>query len=112
MSDQPLNKRKCVPCEDKSGRLDHDDIQPLKEELDRWNIIDDKKIEKTLRFKDFASAVAFVNKVAEIAESENHHPDISIFSWNKVKFTLSTHSVGGLTENDFILASKIDEVSR
>lgn len=107
-----LSKKKCVPCEDKTGQLDSKKTGELLEELNHWKIIDDKVIEKTLLFKDFATALSFVNKVGKIAEEENHHPDISIFSWNKVKFSLSTHSVGGLTENDFILAAKIDELAR
>lgn len=107
-----LAKKKCVPCEDKTGKLDSAEAGHLLEELNRWKIVEGVRIEKTLQFKDFATALAFVNKVGEIAERENHHPDISIFSWNKVKFTLSTHSIGGLSENDFILAAKIDELVR
>ena len=107
-----LAKKKCVPCEDKTGQLDPRKSLTLLEELDRWKIVDDKFIEKTLQFKDFATTLSFVNKVGEIAEKENHHPDIAIFSWNKVKFTLSTHSIGGLSENDFILAAKIDALAR
>src|SRR5882724_4690722 len=102
-----LAKKKCVPCEDKSGALEPKVAEHLLEELNKWKIVDEKHIEKTLQFKNFASALAFINKVGEIAEKENHHPDIALFSWNKVKFTLSTHSIGGLSENDFILAAKI-----
>ncbi len=108
----PLSTKKCVPCEGNARPLDQSRIAPLHEEINKWNIIDDKKLEKILQFKDFASALAFVNQVGKIAEEENHHPDISIFSWNKVKFSLSTHAIGGLSENDFILAAKIDEISR
>jgi 4a-hydroxytetrahydrobiopterin dehydratase len=107
-----LAKKKCVPCEDKTGQLAPAHAVELLEELNRWKMIEDKAIEKTLQFKDFASALAFINKVGDIAEKENHHPDISLFSWNKVKFTLSTHSIGGLSENDFILAAKIDELAQ
>jgi len=107
-----LARKKCVPCEDKTGKLGTNQSVELLEELDHWKIIDDKAIEKTLQFKDFASALSFVNKVGEIAEKENHHPDIAIFNWNKVKFTLSTHAIDGLSENDFILAAKIDELAR
>lgn len=107
-----LSQKKCVPCEDRTGKLESKQSTVLLEELDHWKIIDDRVIEKTLQFKDFASALAFVNKVGAIAEKENHHPDMSIFSWNKVKFSLSTHSIGGLSENDFILAAKIDELAR
>ena len=110
MSD--LAKKKCAPCEEKTGKLSSEQAQTFVEELDTWKIIDEKFIEKTIQFKDFASALAFLNRVGEIAEQENHHPDMAIFSWNKLKFTLSTHSIGGLSENDFILAAKIDELVR
>ena len=66
-------------------------------------------IERQFRFKDFREAIAFVNKVADLAESEGHHPDIFI-SWNKVRLTLTTHKIGGLSRNDFVLAAKIDEL--
>lgn len=71
---------------------------------------DEKKLERTFEFDDFASAIDFVNAVAEIAEEEDHHPDIDI-RWNKVHLTLATHSAGGLTELDFQLAIKIDTLA-
>lgn len=80
----------------------------LLKEINQWQLIEDVSIEKILLFKDFKEAIAFVNKVAEIAETENHHPDILIFGWNKIKLSLTTHAIGGLSENDFVLASKID----
>jgi len=61
-----------------------------------------------LRFADFSAAIAFVNRVAELAEAANHHPDILLHGWNKVRLTLSTHSQGGLTDADFALAGQID----
>ncbi len=107
-----LSKKKCVPCEDKSGKLDSEHAAELLDEVDKWNIVDNIRIEKTIRFTDFAAALAFINKVGKIAETENHHPDFFLTGWNKVKFTLSTHSIDGLSENDFILAAKIDELAR
>lgn len=71
---------------------------------------DEKKLERTFEFDDFASAIDFVNAVAEIAEEEDHHPDIDI-RWNKVHLTLATHSAGGLTDLDFQLAIKIDTLA-
>lgn len=109
MSDS-LAKKKCKPCEDKTGKLNKEEAKHLLEEINTWKIVEDKHIEKTLQFKDFQSALSFVNKVGEIAEEEGHHPDLSIFSWNKVKIVLSTHSIGGLSENDFILAAKVDSL--
>lgn len=110
MSD--LAKKKCLPCDEKTGKLEPSAAAQLAEELDTWKIVDNSHIEKTLQFIDFKSAVGFMNLVATVAEQENHHPDIEIFSWNKLKLKLSTHSVKGLTENDFILAAKIDELAR
>jgi 4a-hydroxytetrahydrobiopterin dehydratase len=68
-------------------------------------------IERELRLADFAGAIAFVNRVAEVAEAANHHPDILVHGWNKVRLTLSTHSEGGLTEADFKLAKEIDALA-
>lgn len=79
-------------------------------EINQWQLIEDISIEKILLFKDFKEALKFVNKVGEIAEAQNHHPDILIFGWNKVKLSLTTHAIGGLSENDFILASQIDQI--
>jgi len=68
-------------------------------------------IVRDLEFKDFRGAIAFVNTVADIAEEANHHPDLLVHSWNKVRVTLSTHSEGGLTQNDLDLAERIDGVA-
>ena len=108
-----LQQKHCKPCEDKSTPpLTSAQSHDLSQEIDQWTIDNDNKLEKTLVFKDFKEALAFINKVGEIAEAENHHPDIGIFNYKKVKIELSTHSIGGLTENDFILAAKIDELKR
>lgn len=72
---------------------------------------DDAAIVREWKLADFAAAIAFVNRVAELAEAANHHPDILVHSWNKVRLTLSTHSQGGLTEADFALAGEIDRLS-
>jgi len=67
-----------------------------------------KRIAKDYKFKDFNEALAFVNKVGHLSEEEGHHPDINLHNWNKVTLTLTTHAIGPLSENDFILAAKID----
>ncbi|MCI0566251.1 4a-hydroxytetrahydrobiopterin dehydratase [bacterium] len=103
-----LSNKKCVPCEGGVPPLARGEIEELKKETPEWRVIDNAKIEREWKFADFALALAFVNKVGEIAESENHHPDILLFGWNKVRLSLSTHAIGGLSENDFILAAKID----
>ncbi len=82
--------------------------EELMKEIPEWTLANDaKSISRTFTFKDFAEALAFVNKVGSLAEDEGHHPDIAL-TWGRVVVTLSTHSIGGLSENDFILASKID----
>lgn len=74
-----------------------------------WNVVNDHHIEKEYTFPDFAQALAFTNKVGALAEKEDHHPDIAL-SWGKVKITLWTHSVGGLSEKDFSFAEKCDVI--
>ncbi len=104
-----LKSKKCVPCEGGVKPLTPDEYGAyLRSELDGWIDFEEKRIEKDYKFKNFKEALEFVNKVGVIAEEEGHHPDINLFGWNKVKLTLSTHAIGGLSENDFILASKID----
>jgi 4a-hydroxytetrahydrobiopterin dehydratase len=77
----------------------------------KWETGEGSAIACERTFKDFAAAIAFVNAVAELAEAANHHPDILLHGWNKVRLTLSTHSAGGLTEADFLLASEIDHLA-
>jgi 4a-hydroxytetrahydrobiopterin dehydratase len=74
-----------------------------------WKLVDNA-IEKNYKFSNFRQAIEFINKVANIAEAENHHPDILLWSWNNVKLTLSTHAVKGLSKNDFVLASRFDQI--
>ena len=76
-----------------------------------WRLSADGAIERELRFADFAAAIGFVERVAEVAEAANHHPDILVHGWNKVRLTLSTHSEGGLTEADFRLAGEFDRLA-
>jgi len=105
-----LLKKKCVPCEGGAMPLTRDEAEKLILQTPSW-VLDEKriKISKEFKFKDFIGAINFVNNVAEIAESEGHHPDIKI-NYNKVLLELSTHAIGGLSENDFILAAKVDAI--
>ena len=105
-----LSKRHCVSCEGGIPPLTKEEIHTLSRQLTGWSVISDKKLEKEWKFKDFAQALAFTIQVGEIAEKEGHHPDIYL-TWGKVKITLSTHAINGLSENDFILAGKIDGIS-
>ena len=112
-----LNK-KCVPCEGGALPLSRQEAEKYLEQVPGWTLIPDlnpkpeqarfgARLRREYKFKDFIGAINFVNKVAEIAEGEGHHPDMQIH-YNKVVLELSTHAIGGLSENDFILAAKID----
>ncbi len=105
-----LTTKKCVPCEGGVDPFTEDEANRFLKEVVDWKIMDNK-IEKDFKFKDFNKAIMFVNKVAELAESEGHHPDILVYSWNNVKITTYTHAIGGLSENDFILAAKINKLT-
>ena len=106
-----LKNKKCAPCEGDVKPLTPEEYGAfLRTELEGWTAKDERMIEKEYKFKNFKEALTFINKVGAIAEIEGHHPDIYLHNWNKVKLTLSTHAIGGLSENDFILASKIDAV--
>lgn len=103
-----LSGKKCTPCEGGIPALSREKVAELARQLDGWTVVENRKIEKEYRFPDFRQALAFVNRLGEVAEAEGHHPDIFL-TWGKVKVTLWTHSVSGLSENDFILAAKADE---
>jgi len=102
-----LIHRKCVPCEGGIPRLEGAALEGLLGSVPGWDRRGDK-IRRNYRFRDFRAAMAFVNGMAEVAEAEGHHPDFEVYGWNNVAVTLWTHAAGGLTENDFILAAKID----
>lgn len=105
-----LTKKHCKPCEDWMAPLTKMQYKPLLEKVNPWGVSEDKMIYKEFKFRNFKEALEFVNKVGEIAEKENHHPNIYLHNWNKVKIELTTHNIKGLSENDFILASKIDRL--
>lgn len=106
-----LTKKHCVPCEGGDPPLTQAQEDEFIKRVRSWFLIRDgeHKLRKVFTFKDFKEAMAFVNKIADVAEEEQHHPDIYIF-YNKVKIELFTHAVGGLSENDFIIAAKIDKI--
>ena len=106
-----LTNKKCKPCEGGVPPLSADEAKKLHSALKGWGL-SPKKIEKSYEFKNFVEALAFVNRVGAVAESEGHHPDIFLHSWKWVRIDLWTHAVDGLTENDFIVAAKIDELPR
>jgi 4a-hydroxytetrahydrobiopterin dehydratase len=112
-----LTEKRCVPCEGGTPPLDDAATTLLLGEVDGWRRADapsienaeknEPRISKQFRFEDFLGAMAFLNKMAAIAEAEGHHPDFCVH-YNRVDVTLWTHSVGGLSENDFIVAAKVD----
>lgn len=106
-----LKYKKCVRIQNDVKPLTSDEYgEFLRENLIGWNDFEEKRIEKEYTFKNFKKALDFINKVGALAEEEGHHPDMLLYGWNKVRVMLTTHAIGGLSENDFILASKIDMV--
>lgn len=108
-----LSDGKCVPCEGGVPPLRGEQLEKLKAQLDEeapgWDLRDAKHLEKTFKFEDFKTALEFVNRVGAIAEAEGHHPNFEL-GWGFAKVMLWTHAIEGLSDNDFILASKIDEI--
>jgi 4a-hydroxytetrahydrobiopterin dehydratase len=104
-----LAERKCVPCEGGVPRLSDAEAKSLLADLPGWEVREDK-LARTFKFKDFRAAMAFLNRVAEVAEGENHHPDFCVH-YRVVDMTIWTHAIGGLSENDFILAAKVDRAA-
>ena len=106
-----LNK-KCVPCEGGVIPFDISEIHKYQKKVDNWDVVKNKKgiffLEKKFTFKNFIESQNFVNEVGKISEEEGHHPDIT-FGWGYAKISITTHAIEGLSENDFILATKIDK---
>lgn len=111
MSD--LANQKCVPCKGGVSPLDESAREALLARLgaggNGWRVVGGHHLEKEYAFPDFVSALAFTNRVGAVAEEEGHHPDLYL-TWGKVRITLWTHSIDGLTESDFVLAAKADRV--
>ncbi len=104
-----LTDKKCVACEGGVPPFTREEIAKYQPEVPNWHVAEDGlSISRQFQFKDFKEAVAFLNKVAALAEDEGHHPDLNLFAYRKLLITLSTHAISGLSENDFILAAKID----
>src|SRR4029077_11378055 len=105
-----LANEKCIPCRGGVPALKGEELAALALELGgAWRVVDEHHLEKEFRFPDFAQALAFTNKVGAIAEEEGHHPDIYL-AWGKVRVTIWTHKVDGLTRSDFVLAAKIERL--
>ena len=104
-----LASKQCVPCRGGVPPLTGEEIKPLLGQLQEWEVINEHHLRKMYRFSNFRESLAFVNKVGELAEDQGHHPDIC-FGWGQAEITIWTHKINGLTESDFILAAKIDEI--
>jgi 4a-hydroxytetrahydrobiopterin dehydratase len=105
-----LNQMKCKPCEGGVPRLNRDEILEYSAKLSHaWDVVDDMKIVRDFEFSDYVSTIDFVNRVAVLAEEEGHHPVLHVF-FSRLRVELWTHAIMGLSENDFILAAKINEL--
>lgn len=103
-----LEQQQCVPCRGGIPPLSHEQAENFLSEVPEWRIDESAtRIERTYKFKNFAGALSFVNRVGEIAEAQGHHPDI-VFGWGYCTVTFYTHKIKGLHENDFIMAAKCD----
>ena len=104
-----LAGKQCVPCRGGVPSLDRGEIQRLSQLLGNgWEVVEEHHLEKLFEFNDFVDALAFTNRVGVLAEEQGHHPDIYL-AWGKVRITIWTHKIDGLTESDFIFAAKSDE---
>ena len=108
-----LLKKKCKPCEGCIPALDISEIHKYQKKIDGWEVKSNEKkiyfLEKKFKFKNFLNSQKFINEVSKISENEGHHPDI-LFGWGYAKIKITTHAIEGLSENDFILAAKIDQI--
>ena len=108
-----LSQKKCKPCEGGISALDISEIHKYQKKIDGWEVKPNEKkiyfLEKKFKFKNFLNSQKFINEVSKISENEGHHPDI-LFGWGYAKIKITTHAIEGLSENDFILAAKIDQI--
>ena len=110
MSDDLLSKT-CTPCRGGTSPLTRSEAETYLTQAPGWTLVDDaRRIERTFSFRNFKEAMAFVGKVGELSESEGHHPDIT-FGWGRAKVSWQTKKIGGLHENDFIMAAKTDQLA-
>lgn len=110
MDTASLIKKRCVPCEKGTPPLPPEKVQEFLQAVTGWELIEGKAIRKAVKCKDFLDVVALIQKIAPVAEAEDHHPDLHLTNYRRLTIELSTHAIGGLSENDFILAAKIDQV--
>jgi 4a-hydroxytetrahydrobiopterin dehydratase len=105
-----LASKKCVPCRAGTPPLSGPALERLQAELDpAWRVEREHQLVRDFEFPDFATALAFTNRIGQLAESEGHHPDLEL-GWGRVRVTLWTHAIDGLSESDFVLAAKVDRL--
>jgi 4a-hydroxytetrahydrobiopterin dehydratase len=104
-----LSEKHCVPCRGGVPALRGEELEKLKAQVSGWHVVKEHHLARSYSFPDFQAALDFVNRVGALAEQEGHHPDLYL-SWGKVEIQIWTHKIDGLTESDFILAAKIDEL--
>lgn len=104
-----LASRECIPCRGGVPPLKGEEISKLSSELPDWEVVNEHHLKKNYKFEDFREALVFVDRVGELAEEQGHHPDIC-FGWGWAEITIWTHKIGGLSESDFIVAAKIDQL--
>ena len=109
MAINDLTKKRCLPCEGIGQAMHHQEVIQVLPALEGWHMAqDEKSISRDFIFKNFVEAVHAVNAIKDVAEADNHHPDLHLTQYKKLKVVLSTHALGGITENDLILAAKIN----
>jgi len=108
MAQPPLAGRTCTPCEGGAQPLPLSAAKTLLQDVPGWELVDGKALRRTVKCADFLDAVALIQKIAPIAEAEDHHPDLHLTHYRTLTIELSTHAIGGLSENDFILAAKVN----
>ena len=106
---EELAGKQCVPCRGGVPALQGDELLRLQKQVSQWKVIEGHSICREFKFPDFKQALDFVNRVGALAEEQGHHPDIFL-AWGKVGLMLWTHAISGLTESDFIMAAKIDQL--
>lgn len=109
MSDAPLAQKTCVPCTGEVPPLKAAEIAQYLRQTPEWQVVNDHHLVREFRFPDFLKALAATNRVGKVAEEQGHHPDLHL-GWGRLKVEIWTHKIDGLTESDFILAAKIDEI--
>ena len=100
---------KCTPCRQGATPLHGEALETYRKHLPDWDAVDEHHLSRTFKFRDFSTALAFVNQVGRLADEQGHHPDIFL-TWGRVRIDIWTHKVDGLTESDFVLAAKIDRL--